>query len=190
QKADELKDLIDKLLQTTKIEGGAIRLDKEPVVLARVVQKVLKDNAFRSPKHELVFDFPLDIPIVEADLRYLEQILHNLVQNAIKYSPAGGKIMVSGRKENGDVVVSVQDQGVGVARDQLDKIFDRFYRVDNKLSRRVSGTGLGLSIAKGLVEAHGGRIWVESKPEIGSTFHFSLPASNEDNSDTSESGDA
>lgn len=190
EKADELKDLIDKLLQTTKIEGGAIRLDKEPVVLARVVQKVLKDNAFRSPMHELTSDFPLGIPIVEADLRYLEQVLHNLVQNAIKYSPGGGKIIVSGYKEKNEVVVSVRDEGIGIAPDQLEKVFDRFYRVDNRVGRRVGGTGLGLSIAKGLVEAHGGRIWVESEPGRGSTFSFTLPSSTEDYSDTSETVDS
>lgn len=189
QKADELKDLIDKLLQTTKIEGGAIRLEKEPIVLGRVVQKVLKDNAFRSPKHELTSDFPLGIPIVEADLRYLEQVLHNLVQNAIKYSPGGGKITVTGYKDKNEVVVSVRDEGIGIAPDQLGKVFDRFYRVDNIVGRRVGGTGLGLSIAKGLVEAHGGKIWVESEPGRGSTFFFSLPASAEDYSDTSETFD-
>lgn len=180
QKADELRDLIDKLLQTTKIEGGAIKLDKEPVVLSKLVQKVLKDAAFHSSGHRFYHDFPLDIPVVEADARYLEQIVHNLVENAIKYSPKGGGIKVAGRVECGRVVVSVQDEGIGIAPEHLDKIFNRFYRVDNALSRRVGGTGLGLSIAKGLVEAHGGEIWVESTPGSGSTFYFSLPLSGDE----------
>ncbi len=180
QKADELNAMIDKLLQTTKIEGGAIKLDKEPVAIARLAAKVIKDNALRSLGHQLSSDFPLDIPVVEADSHYIERVLHNLVENAIKYSPNGGKIRVSGNVGRNEVVVSVQDDGMGIASAELGKVFDRFYRADNPLSRRVGGTGLGLFISKALVEAHGGRIWAESEPGRGSTFSFSLPVSAED----------
>ncbi|HLC23762.1 MAG TPA: ATP-binding protein [Dehalococcoidia bacterium] len=180
QKADELTALIDKLLQMSKIEGGAIKLDKEPVVLSRLVERVLKDNGFRSPKHQLSEELPADFPIFEADVRYLELVLHNLVENAIKYSPDGGHITVSGKFGAKEITFSVQDEGSGIPPEHLGKVFDRFYRVENSLTRRVAGTGLGLSITKGLVEAHGGRIWVESTTGKGSIFYVMLPRSGEE----------
>ena len=129
-----------------------------------------------SVEHRLVVDWPAD-PRVVADLPRVLQVVTNLVNNAIKYSPDGGEIRVSGRAEGGSLHVSVADQGVGIPPRELDKIFDRFHRVDGDLARRVSGTGLGLAICRGLVEAHGGRIWVESEPGVGSTFTFTLPIS-------------
>ena len=180
QKADELTSLIDKLLQMSKIEGGAIKLDKEPVVLSRLVQRVLKDNGFRSPKHRLSEELPADFPVFEADVRYLELVLHNLVENAIKYSPHGGHVTVSGKFGAEDITFSVQDEGSGIAPEHLGKVFDRFFRVESSLTRKVAGMGLGLSITKGLVEAHGGRIWVESSAGKGSIFYVTLPRSAEE----------
>ncbi|MBI2859768.1 MAG: HAMP domain-containing protein [Chloroflexi bacterium] len=180
QKADELSAMIDKLLQTTKIEGGAIKLDKEPVVMGRLAEKVARDYSRGSPKPCIVIDFPIDTPVVEADAHYVERVLHNLIENAIKYSPPGAKISVTGKLADGQLVTSVQDEGMGIAWEDQPKIFDRFYRVNNAMSRRVAGTGLGLFIAKSLVEAHGGRLTVDSEPGKGSIFSFSLPLSPDD----------
>lgn len=179
EKSDELRDLIDKLLQMSKVEARALQIQKEPVLLNRLAQKIAEEHSSRTKRHTFVMDFPTPFPVVEADSRHISEVLHNLVENAIKYSPNGGQITVQGRIEDKSVVISVSDQGVGIAQEDLDKVFERFYRVDNELTRQAAGSGLGLSIAKGLVEAHGGRIWAESTPGKGSTFYFSLPLSEE-----------
>ena len=120
-------------------------------------------------------EFPGGFPMVEADPRRLEQILHNLLENAVKYSPKGGRIVVQGTVRGQNAVISVSDQGIGIPTEQLDKVFERFYRIESPLTRRAGGSGLGLPITKALVEAHGGRIWVESQPGKGSSFIFTLP---------------
>lgn len=175
EKTDELRDLIDKLLQSAKLEAGALKLEKEPVLVPRLARKVAEDLAMRLKKYRVGIDFPPSFPVVEADQRLVEQVLRNLVENAIKYSPEGGEIIIAGAVANGEVRVSVSDSGVGIAPEHRERVFERFYRVDNPLTRGTSGSGLGLSITRGHVEAHGGRVWVESRPAKGSTFYFSLP---------------
>ncbi len=177
EKADELQNLIDKMLQIAKLEAGALKLEKEPLSLPRLAQKVLQEMRSRADGHQLKAEFPSPFPIVEADSRCVEQVLKNLVENAIKYSPHGGLIKVSGSVSDGSVVVSVADEGIGIPPEHLDKIFDRFYRVEGPRTQRIGGTGLGLSIARGLVEAHGGRIWAESDGSRGSVFRFELAQS-------------
>jgi two-component system phosphate regulon sensor histidine kinase PhoR len=106
----------------------------------------------------------------------LEQILINLLDNAIKYTPEGGRVIVSAiEKDSKDIQFSVEDNGIGIPKEDLSRIFERFYRVDKGRSKEMGGTGLGLSIVKHLVQAHGGRVWVESQPGKGSTFYFTLP---------------
>jgi two-component system sensor histidine kinase VicK len=102
-------------------------------------------------------------------------VLRNLVENAVKYSPEGGPIVLTARARPDDVQISVSDQGIGIEEQQLPHIFDRFYQVDSASTRKVGGSGLGLSICKAIVEAHHGNLWVESQPGVGSTFHFTLP---------------
>ncbi len=175
EKTDELRDLIDKLLQSAKLEAGALKLEKEPVLVPRLARKVVEDLALRLKNHRVNVDFPPAFPVVEADQRLVEQVLRNLVENAIKYSPEGGEIIIAGALADGEVRVSVSDSGVGIPPEHRERVFERFYRVDNPLTRGTSGSGLGLSITRGHVEAHGGRVWVESRPVKGSTFYFSLP---------------
>src|SRR4029077_915413 len=115
------------------------------------------------------------IPDIAADRRRLKEVLQNLLDNAIQYTPAGGQIMVSAGVSGADVVFTVSDTGIGIPQAEQPRIFERFYRVDVARSRQVGGTGLGLAIAKHLVEGHGGRIWVESEIGQGSQFHFSVP---------------
>ena len=105
----------------------------------------------------------------------MKEVLSNLLGNAVKYSPNGGLISVGGRADGKWVTVYVADNGVGISPNERENIFDRFYRVENRLSRRTQGTGLGLYLSRAIVEAHGGRIWVESMPEKGSIFIFTLP---------------
>jgi signal transduction histidine kinase len=115
------------------------------------------------------------IPDIAADRRRLAEVLQNLLDNAMQYTPAGGQIMVSACADGSEVIFTVSDTGIGIPRADQSRIFERFYRVDVARSREVGGTGLGLSIAKHLVEVHGGRIWVESEVSQGSQFHFSVP---------------
>jgi two-component system phosphate regulon sensor histidine kinase PhoR len=121
----------------------------------------------------LAVDCPADLPAVRADAERIEQVLINLLHNAVKFTPSGGEIEVSARKEGGWVQFSVRDTGVGIQPEDLPRVFERFYKADQ--SRSGGGTGLGLSIARHTVEAHGGRIWAESLPGKGSTFSFTLP---------------
>jgi signal transduction histidine kinase len=172
--SDRLQELISNLLDMSRLEAGVLKVDPVPVQLGRPVGSVLERAQHLTAEHQLVLDWPAD-PWVRADLPRVLQVVTNLVNNAIKYSPDGGEIRVAGRAQGGSLYVSIADQGVGIPPRERDKIFDRFHRVDGDLARRVSGTGLGLAICRGLVEAHGGRIWVESEPGVGSTFTFTLP---------------
>jgi signal transduction histidine kinase/HAMP domain-containing protein len=175
EKTDELRDLIDKLLQSAKLEAGALKLEKEPVLMPKLAQKVVEDIALRAKKQKLTLEFAPSFPVVEADIRCMEQVLRNLVENAIKYSPEGGEIAITGEIKENEILVSVSDNGIGIPPEHKDKVFERFYRVDSPLTRGSSGSGLGLSITKGHVEAHGGKIWLESTVGKGSKFYFSLP---------------
>ncbi len=175
EKTDELRDLIDKLLLSAKLEAGALKLEKEPLVISRLAQKVVEDITPRARKHKFTLKFVPSFPVVEADVRCTEQVLRNLVQNAIKYSPDGGEIIIAGELKDGEVIVSVSDEGIGIPQEHQDKVFDRFYRVDSQLTHGTPGSGLGLSITKGHIEAHGGRVWLESTVGKGSMFYFSLP---------------
>ncbi|NIV29377.1 MAG: hypothetical protein GWN58_07670, partial [Anaerolineae bacterium] len=114
-------------------------------------------------------------PIVDADPRRIEQVIRNLLDNAFKYSPAGGLVVVRGEVQEREIVISVADQGMGIAPEHLNRLFEKFYRIESGLGRHVVGSGLGLPIARTIVESHGGRIWAESQVGQGSTFYFTLP---------------
>jgi signal transduction histidine kinase len=118
------------------------------------------------------------MPPVRGDAGRLRDVIQNLLDNAVQYTPTGGRIVVSAKAMNGDVVFEVADNGIGIPQADLERIFERFYRVDDARSREIGGTGLGLAIAKHIVEAHTGRIWVESTVGEGSSFHFSIPIAN------------
>ena len=115
------------------------------------------------------------LPVVFADKQLIGQVLANLIENAIKYTPAGGTITISAEADESEVIVHVKDTGIGIPAEALPRIFERFYRVDKGRSREMGGTGLGLAIAKHILLQHGGRIWVDSTPGEGSLFHFALP---------------
>jgi len=173
--ADKLANLVDNLLDAAKTEAGVLTLEREPVRLERIAEQVVAQRRPLTPRHHLQVEAELGLPIADADPMRVEQVIANLVDNAVKYSPEGGPIIV--RVRGGDVLtVSVADRGVGISPEEAERLFERFYRVDSSLARATKGLGLGLSICKGLVEAHGGRIWVESAgPGQGSTFSSTLP---------------
>jgi signal transduction histidine kinase/HAMP domain-containing protein len=175
EKTEELRDLIDKLLQSAKLEAGALKLEKEPVLIPRLTQKIVDEILSRAGKRKITIEFTPSFPVVEVDVRCIEQVLRNLVENAVKYSPEISTIVIAGNVDDGKVMVSVSDNGTGISREHQNKVFERFYRVDSPSTRGIHGSGLGLSITKGHVEAHGGEVWLESTIGKGSKFFFSLP---------------
>jgi signal transduction histidine kinase/HAMP domain-containing protein len=175
EESDRLGELIEDLLQMSQIEAGILRVDPTPMKLPRMVQRVVKKARSSASSHHLSVAFSADFPEVRADPRRTEQVLRNLVENAIKYSPDGGTVTVRGDVQGREALISVSDEGIGIAPEDLARVFDRFYRADGQAVRRAGGTGLGLSICQGIVQMHGGRIWAESTPGAGSTFFFTLP---------------
>lgn len=177
QETDRLTRLISDLLDMSRIEAGALKLKKGNYHISEIVDPVFPRLADLTQYHQLQMMFPLELPPVFADDMRIGQVLTNLVENATKYSPEGTEITVEAQHAGDDIVVSVSDRGEGIPTQLLDKVFDRFYQAESIVTGRKSGTGLGLSICQGIVEAHGGKIWVESKLGEGSKFSFSLPVS-------------
>ncbi|GAB4468700.1 MAG: ATP-binding protein [Anaerolineae bacterium] len=177
EEADKLAALIDNLLDATRVQLGTLTLRLSSVALDRLAEKLVESFRTQTDRHTIRAEFPPDFPVVEADEQRIGQVLSNLLSNAIKYSPDGGEIVVSGTVGESTVEIAVSDQGIGLTPEQQSLIFDRFYRVENTLTRATQGAGLGLYIVRSLVEAHGGQIWVESEPGVGTTFRFTLPLS-------------
>ncbi len=174
EESDRLKELIDNLLDMSRLNAGVLRVERQPVDLEPVARQALARAAALTQQHNLEFDWQVE-QLVLADPRRISQVVSNLIDNAIKYSPDGGTIEVSAQRTATDLVISIADEGVGIPAWHTERVFERFHRVEGELSRRVGGTGLGLAICRGLVEAHGGRIWVESEANKGSRFSFTLP---------------
>jgi signal transduction histidine kinase len=168
--------LVDELLDVSRIESGKLEFRLQPVDLAQLLGEVAERMQLSTTEHTISVDLKgsAENP-VDADRDHLEQVLDNLVSNAIKFSPEGGTIMLRVREQGDTVVVSIKDPGVGIPGDQLDAVFGLFYQAEDPVSRRTGGMGLGLYISKEIISRHGGQIWAESEPGAGSTFNFSLP---------------
>jgi PAS domain S-box-containing protein len=175
EEADRLTHLIDSLLEASRIQAGGLKLEPTDVNLPRLAEKVVDGFRTQTQTHTFELDFQPDFPLVWGDPERLREVLSNLVSNAVKYSPDGGTVWVGGRIDQTGVTVYVADQGIGIPAEEQARIFDRFHRVESGLHRRTEGTGLGLYLVKAIVEAHGGRVWVESAPGRGSIFMFTLP---------------
>jgi signal transduction histidine kinase len=181
EESDRLDQLITNLLEASRIQAGGLQLDPAPLQIPALVEKLAEDFRLQTESHNFVVDFPPDFPPVVLDFERIRMVLSNLLSNAIKYSPQGGTIRIGGWAEEGRIIVYVSDEGIGIPDVEIPHIFDRFYRVDNSLTRTTEGTGLGLYLCKAIVEAHGGSIWARSRPGQGSTFYFSLPHRDEGN---------
>lgn len=173
--SDKLTRIIDNLLSVSRLESGRFRLTLQQFDLGELVTKAAGLFQAGASKHRIVVEPPLEPLWVTADRDLVEQVLTNLLGNAVKYSAEGADIRIRGRAVEGGVEVSVHDRGIGIPPSQQHRVFEKYYRGDTAVARRISGTGLGLYICKSIVEAHGGRIWVESAPGEGSTFAFRLP---------------
>jgi PAS domain S-box-containing protein len=175
EETDRLSKVVNKLLLASRLSAGAIRLEKEPLQLSSLAQQVIRRMTNISPQHTFVVDFKEDFPVVTVEPQLMEEVLTNLVENAIKYSPGGGKVTISGESNPDSISVSVTDQGIGIPADELGRLFQKFQRVEKGASRKIQGTGLGLYICKAIVEAHGGKLEVSSQVGKGSRFYFTLP---------------
>jgi PAS domain S-box-containing protein len=180
EESDRLDQLISNMLEASRIQTGELSLDLAPLQIVGLVNKTVDDFRTQTEKHTFAVDFPPDFPLVWVDFERIRMVLSNLLSNAVKYSPEGGQITVGGRADEERATIYVSDQGIGIPEAEMPRIFERFYRVDNRASRTTAGTGLGLFLSQAVVEAHGGEIWVQSQPGQGSTFYFSLPRREEE----------
>ena len=172
---DALTQMVTELLELSRIESGQLSLDRRPVAPRDLLDSASRRMTLQTERANLNLrvECAPDLPKVDIDLQRLEQVLVNLIHNAVKFTRGGGEIVLSAEETDGLIRFAVRDTGIGIPADDVSRIFERFYRVDK--SRTGSGTGLGLSIAKHIIEAHQGKIWAESVEGRGSTFSFSIP---------------
>jgi len=175
--ARRLARLTEDLLKLSQMDADRLELEIRPVKVALLIESCYETARHRAAERELnlTLDASEDLPDVAGDARRLQEILQNLLDNAIQYTLPGGKIHLTAELKNDEVVFTVSDTGIGIPTADQPRIFERFYRVDAARSREAGGTGLGLAIAKHLVEVQGGRLWVKSEVGVGSKFHFSVP---------------
>ncbi len=175
EEADRLTELIDNLLAASKLQAEGMHLNLDDVNMPRLAQQAIERFQTQTDKHTLRAEFPTDFPIIPGDVMRLRQVLDNLLSNAIKYSPEGGEIVIRGSYDDESIRVSVSDPGIGLPPDQLERVFERFYRVNNRQTQKAQGTGLGLYLAHAVIKAHGGEIWADNDPNGGAIFSFVLP---------------
>jgi two-component system sensor histidine kinase KdpD len=172
QEAERLDRLVNNLLEMTRLEAGGVTIRKEWQPLEGVLGAVLKRLDGRLRDREVHIDLPGDLPLVPFDAMLVEQVLINILENAVKYTPVGSAIDVSAATVGGAVRIDIADRGPGLATGEEERVFDKFYRSPGAKGR---GVGLGLAISRAIIDAHGGRIWAEPRPGGGAVFHFTLP---------------
>jgi len=173
EETDRLADLIENLLDASRLQAGVMSLNRSDVFIPGVAERMASRMQIQTTRHTIKVNFPADFPIILADEGRLEQILSNLIGNSIKYAP-DGEILIRGRVHQDQVIVCISDEGPGIAPADIPHIFDRFYRAP-QMARQTKGAGLGLYLTRAIVEAHSGRIWVDTEPGQGVRICFSLP---------------
>lgn len=177
EESESMQAMLKNLLDASLIEAERISIQPQQLDLHRTAREIAEEFQNRTKKHRIFVELPSGFPTILADPKWIKQVLRNLLDNAIKYSPAGGLIVMRGEIRRRDIVLSIADQGIGIPPEDIPTLFEKYYRVKPPSGIRVPGTGLGLPIARTIVEAHGGRIWVESLLGQGTTVSFSLPHS-------------
>ncbi len=180
EEADHLTELIENMLDASRLQAGALRINLSDVNLDLLAHRIADRFRTQTNKHTIEVEFRDNFPVILADENRLSQVLSNLVSNAIKYSPEGGRIQIQGQIRPEQVIVCVSDQGPGINPDDMPHVFDRFYR-SAEASRNTKGAGLGLYLSRAIVEAHGGRIWIDPTPGEGARICFSLPREHKNN---------
>jgi len=172
---DSLTQMVNELIELSRIETGSTKLNLEAVLLNEIVQSVIRHLTPQAERKQIAIipELAVDIPSIQADRERIQQVITNILHNAVKFTPVGGKIKVTTKNNPDEVTVNIADTGIGISKEDLPHIFERFFKADK--SRTTEGSGLGLAIAKHIIQAHGGRIRVESQEGKGSTFEFSLP---------------
>jgi signal transduction histidine kinase len=173
QQINKMNNLIKGFLDVARLEAGKINLNIEVFDISELIRDVVADATEIMSSHELIFE-PCGTALVQADKEKIGQVITNFLSNAVKYSGHGKQIFVTCSQNQGMVQVSVRDQGIGIKTQDIDKLFNRFYRIENTNTKTISGFGIGLYLCAEIIKRHNGRIWVESNPGAGSTFHFSL----------------
>ncbi|HUU07847.1 MAG TPA: ATP-binding protein, partial [Thermoplasmata archaeon] len=176
--ADKLYALVESMLDVSRLEKGTLQINVEPTKIDTILEEVVKARSHDAveKKQSLSLEVEGELPLINADRRRIKDVFNNVVDNSIKYTEEGGGVQIGARDEGKMIHVWVRDNGVGIPLENLGKIFDRFYIVaSDDLSHQVNRIGLSLPISKGIVDAHGGRLWVESQVGKGSVFHISLP---------------
>ncbi len=174
--AGQMNTMIQELIESARLETGAIELRKQAIDLCQSILEIAERVGTEQDRARIRTDCPQSVPSVSADPGRIERAVVNLINNALKFSPAESLVVVKVESRDGEALVSVKDQGTGIAPEELPHLFERYYRAG--ATRRVEGLGLGLYITRLIVETHGGRVWVESELGKGSTFAFSLPVEN------------
>jgi two-component system, chemotaxis family, CheB/CheR fusion protein len=175
KEADRLTLLIKDLLDMSRIDSGKLILDRRIHSIKEILESVSNVLSVVAAKHNLKVVHSPDLPSIEVDKGRIGQVITNLVDNAVKFSAEGSQILIDAAINDGNLIFSIEDRGIGMPPEVVAKLFDRFYQARQIVEGKTRGTGLGLTICKGIVEAHGGKIWVESQPSEGSKFRFSLP---------------
>jgi PAS domain S-box-containing protein len=171
---DHLSHIVEQILELGKLGSSSLKLRLEPTGLSELCERVTRSVRRRSPRHEISLDFDPPEIVVNADAQRIGEVVNNLLDNAIKYSPGGGHVRIRGRSLKGHALITITDEGIGITEEDLRHIFERFYRGHNDVSATTSGAGLGLPVCRGIVEAHAGKIWVNSRLGKGTTISFTL----------------
>jgi NtrC-family two-component system sensor histidine kinase KinB len=169
--SERLSRMLKNMLALSAYQAGRLHIERDPFLIQPVLRQVAREVQARYPNHRMALDLPSHLPPAEGDEELMTQVVRNLAENAAKYSPGGGTITLGAVATGPEMTVSVRDEGPGIAPEQQERIFERFHRA----STGTQGMGLGLYLCQRLVEAHGGRIWVESVPGAGTTFRFTIP---------------
>jgi len=175
RESDTLTHIVEDLVHMSQLEAGIMKMEKMPSLLSAVIIKLRDQLRILAAKHDLEINVPRNLPLLSIDEIRIGEVITNLVENAASYSEEGTCIILEAQATEDEIIISITDEGIGIPAQHIDKIFDRFYRLEAGVARRRGGTGLGLSICKVIVEEHGGRIWAESEVGKGTKFSFSLP---------------
>jgi len=171
--ADRLTELIENLLDASRLQAGEFSLNLAEIRMDKLAQEMAERFQTQTEHHRITVQFPDEFPVIVGDENRLEQVFYNLLSNAVKYSPDGGEISISGQIRSEQIIICIQDQGLGISQEDVPHIFDRFFRAD-EAAKNTQGAGLGLYLSRAIIEAHNGRIWIEPRPETGTRVCFSI----------------
>lgn len=175
EECGSMEAMLTDILDSTLIEVERLIVTFQPLRISQVALGIAQEMNRRTTRHRILVDFPPEFPAVAGDCLWIKQVFRNILDNAIKYSPAGGLIVIRGEERAADIAVHISDQGIGISPEDLITLFEKYSRAKLPDGLHIPGTGLGLLVARSIVEAHGGRIWAESKLGEGTTLSFSLP---------------